>query len=238
MTETYYGQVNQVRSDDAVAQRVEEIAMRGFTVIPGVFDAAELQQWRRRIDEVYATQEEAFGRAALEAMGEQDLCRAPLLYDFGFVELATAPQVLAIVRHMLGDWFILNLQNAVINKPSLRHHQSAWHRDLPHQNFVISRPLAVNALIAIDDFSADTGGTQVLPFTHKVERLPSTAYIQQHQLTVSAEAGSVIVFDTMMFHRAGANSSAAVRRAVNLLYTAPILKQQYDLPRALGERPS
>jgi ectoine hydroxylase-related dioxygenase (phytanoyl-CoA dioxygenase family) len=235
MKESYYGAVDQVRSDDDLARQLEEISVRGFTILPGVFGPGELEAWRHKIDAVYAQQEEEFGRAALEAIQEQDVCRAPLLYDFSFVELATAPRVLAVVRKMLGEWFILNLQNAIINRPSLRHHQSNWHRDLPHQNFVISRPVSVNALIAIDDFSPETGGTQVLPFSHRSERLPSDDYIRGNQLTVAAEAGSVIMFDTMVFHRAGANSSPRERRAVNLLYTAPIIKQQYDLPRALGE---
>jgi ectoine hydroxylase-related dioxygenase (phytanoyl-CoA dioxygenase family) len=235
--ELAYGRIDQTVVADDVARHAEEVAVKGFTIIPGVFDAQALVTWRRRIDEVYARQEEEFGRAALEAMQEQDVCRAPLLYDLSFVELAAAPEVMAVVRHFLGDWFILNLQNAVINRPSLRHHQSSWHRDLPHQNFVISRPLAINGLIAIDTFSAETGGTQVLPFSHKNERLPSDDYIRNNLQTVAAEAGSVIVFDAMLYHRAGSNTSGAVRRAVNLLYTAPIIKQQYDLPRALGDQP-
>lgn len=235
--EITYGRVDQTVAKDELACQVEEVAVKGFTVVPGVFDPSALAEWRRRIDQVYAVQEREFGRAALEEINEQDVCRAPLLYDFRFVELAAADRVLAIVRHFLGDWFILNLQNAVINRPSLRHHQSSWHRDLPHQNFVISRPLAINGLIAVDSFSEATGGTQVLPFSHRSEKLPSDAYIRANLQTVTAEAGSVIVFDAMLFHRAGSNASGADRRAVNLLYTAPIIKQQYDLPRALGERP-
>ena len=45
------------------------------------------------------------------------------------------------------------------------------------------------------------------------------------------------MFDSMLFHRAGANTSTITRRAVNNLYTIPIMKQQYDFPRGLGERP-
>jgi ectoine hydroxylase-related dioxygenase (phytanoyl-CoA dioxygenase family) len=237
MKESSYGRVEQNRCEDEVARHAEEIAVKGYTVLPAVFTPTDLRSWRERIDAVYQLQEQEFGRAALEAIEEQDLARAPLLYDFSFVELAAAPRVLAVVRHFLGEWFILNLQNAVINRPALRHHQSAWHRDLPHQNFVISRPIGINALVAIDDFSAETGGTQLLPFSHKSERLPSDEYIRANLHTVTAEAGSVLVFDPMLFHRAGANASGRVRRGVNLLYTIPIMKQQYDLPRALGDRP-
>jgi hypothetical protein len=98
-----------------VASHAEAIANRGFTVLPELLSSAQLAHWRIRIDEVYLEQERAFGRDALDAIQDADICRAPLLYDFGFVELATHPRILAIIRRLLGDWFILNLQNAIIS---------------------------------------------------------------------------------------------------------------------------
>lgn len=237
MKESFYGRIEQVRADDDVARHAEEIAMRGFTVVPNLFTADELARWREKIDAVYARQEAEFGREALAAIQELDMCRAPLLYDFEFMQLAAHPRILSLVQRLLGDWFILNLQNAIINRPNRKHHQSSWHRDLPYQNWVISRPLAINALLAIDEFSEITGGTHVVPFTHKTEVLPSDAYIEANRVVAAAPAGSAIVFDSMLFHRAGGNTSQIIRRAVNHLYTVPILKQQYDFPRALGERP-
>ena len=237
MKESSYGRVEQTQVGDEVARYAEEISVRGFTIIPGLFPPAELAGWRKKIDSVYREQEAEFGRDALIAIQELDMCRAPLLYDFEFMRLATHPLVLSVVKRFLGDWFILNLQNAIINRPNRVHHQSSWHRDLPYQNWVISRPLAISALLAIDEFSEITGGTHVLPFTHKIEGFPSDAYIAANRVVAAAPAGSAIVFDAMLFHRAGANKSQNVRRAVNHLYTTPILKQQYDFPRALGDRP-
>lgn len=237
MKENFYGRIEQTQVADDIARYAEEIAVRGFTIIPDLFLPAELAAWREKIDSVYHQQEVEFGRGALIAIQELDLCRAPLLYNFEFIKLATHPLVLSVVKQFLGDWFILNLQNAIINRPHQLHHQSSWHRDLPYQNWVISRPLAINALLAIDEFSEITGGTHVVPFTHKTEVLPSDAYIAANRVVAAAPAGSAIVFDSMLFHRAGANKSQNIRRAVNNLYTTPILKQQYDFPRALGERP-
>jgi Phytanoyl-CoA dioxygenase (PhyH) len=237
MKESFYGRVEQTEVDNDAARYAEEIAVRGFTVIPDLFSPAELVEWRTKIDGIYSRQEAEFGLDALIAIQELDMCRAPLLYDFEFMRLATHPLVLSVVKLFLGDWFILNLQNAIINRPNQVHHQSSWHRDLPYQNWVISRPLAINALLAIDEFSEITGGTQVVPFTHKTEILPSDAYIAANRIVAAAPAGSAIVFDSMLFHRAGANKSQNIRRAVNNLYSTPILKQQYDFPRALGDRP-
>ncbi|QJW84077.1 phytanoyl-CoA dioxygenase family protein [Ramlibacter terrae] len=205
-------------------------------MMPGLYGEDELQEWRRRVDAVYARREAGFGQQRLAAIGDRDVARAPLLYDFEFTRMAAHPRVLALMQRVLGEWFILNVQNAIINRPSDAHHQAAWHRDLPYQNYVITRPLAISCLVTLDAFSEATGGTQVLPFTHKTEVLPSTAYISKHRLTAAAPAGSAIIFDAMLFHRAGSNGSQQVRRGVNHVYSTPILKQNYDFPRALGAR--
>lgn len=236
MKEKFYGGFQQTIADDEVSRHVEEITVKGFTVMKDLFTPAELKVWRQKIDDTYELQEKEYGREALIAIQELDLCRAPILYDFSFIKLATHPRVLAIVEKILGEWFILNLQNAIINRPGAEHHQSSWHRDLPYQNFVISRPLAINALFAIDEFSEETGGTQLVPFTHNTEILPSDSYIDNNRIVADVPAGSAIVFDAMLFHRAGENRSRIIRRAVNHLYTVPIIKQQYDFSVALKER--
>lgn len=236
MKEKSYGSFRQITVHDDVDRHAEEISLKGFTIVTGLFTNGELETWRDKIDKVYAEQEAAYGRDRLERIQEVDMCRMPLRYDFDFIQMATHSRVLEVVERILGDWFILNLQNAIINRPGTHHHQSSWHRDLPYQNFVISQPLAINALFAIDDFSPETGGTQVVPFTHRTEILPSDDYIEANRIVASAPAGSAILFDSMLFHRAGNNTSPIVRRAVNHLYTKPIIKPQYDFPRALGEQ--
>jgi ectoine hydroxylase-related dioxygenase (phytanoyl-CoA dioxygenase family) len=229
-----YGAFAQNPVNDEIDLHVEDIAIKGFTIVKNAVSSTELPSWRDKIDSIYEQQEREYGRDALMAIQELDVCRAPILYDFDFLKLATNDRVLGIVRKILGDWFILNLQNSIINRPNTDHHQRSWHRDLPYQNWVISRPLALNALYAIDDFTEQTGGTHVVPFTHKTEILPSDSYIENNLAVANAPAGSVIVFDSMLFHRAGANVSGNIRRAVNHLYTTPIFKQQYDFPRALA----
>jgi ectoine hydroxylase-related dioxygenase (phytanoyl-CoA dioxygenase family) len=231
-----YGVSERTHVADDVASAAEEIKLKGYCIFPELFSADSMASWREKIDRVYAVQEEEFGREALAAIRELDLCRAPLLYDFSFIELASHPTILKVARHILGDWIILHLQNAIINRPSIEHHQASWHRDLPHQNWVISRPLALSALVAIDNFSATTGCTRLVPFSHRSEAMPSEEYTAANAIDFEAPAGSVILFDSMLFHRAGSNRSGNVRRAVNHMYTVPILKQQYDFAQNLGSR--
>jgi ectoine hydroxylase-related dioxygenase (phytanoyl-CoA dioxygenase family) len=212
----------------------EEILINGYTVVEDVIQEAQLPEARKRIDEVYARQaEEVGGEQKLGQINDALVGRCLLAYDEFFLEFATNAKVHRIVASLLGEYFTLLQQNAVINAPTGKHFQTAWHRDLAYQHYVSSKPLAISALYCIDDFSEVSGGTYVLPGTHKMEPFPSAAFIKTHEKTITAKAGSALVFDSMTYHRGGFNSSQGLRRGVNHLFGLPFIKQQISFPKSL-----
>ncbi len=221
-----------------IDRRVEELRIQGYTVISNVLRDDELVSIRKKIDEIYQLQvQEMNGEENLERINDSNNARCLLAYDDIFLtRVAGNPLVLEVVKAVLGEYFILMLQNGVVNMPLQAKKPNAWayHRDLNYQHFTSSRPLSISALFCIDDFSEETGGTYVLPFTHKFESCPSVEYIKQHETAMSAKAGSVIVFDSMMYHRSGKNSSPNVRRAINNMYVLPFMKQQINIPAMLN----
>ena len=146
------------------------------------------------------------------------------------------PRALALARELLGNYIVLMQQNGVINPPRQSHTQLSYHRDLPYQHFVSSRPLAIGALFCIDPFRVENGATVVIPASHRMEAFPSPEVAAQLSTPVTAEPGSFLVFDAMLFHRGGANLSDGPRRAVNHVFSVPIIAQQISLPDALGGR--
>ena len=213
---------------------IEEIRISGYSVVPQVLTEAELQVIRLKLDEIYQLQvKEIGGEGRLGEINESNLVRLLLAYDDYFLGPAINPTIRAIVEGLLGDYYIIGQQNGIINLPDLENYQSSWHRDLSYQHFVSTRPLAISALFCIDEFSEETGGTYVLPASHKIEACPSHEFILKNQQCVSAAAGSVLVFDSMLYHRAGYNRSKFTRRGLNHLYTMPFVKQQISIPEAL-----
>jgi ectoine hydroxylase-related dioxygenase (phytanoyl-CoA dioxygenase family) len=222
-----YGVVEQEVAGDALAEHVESIRLSGYTVLHGAVATSEVADLGSRLDAVLARQADEFGGSArLAAIGDALTARCPLAYDEVFLRLATNETVLALCRRLLGDYVVLLQQNGVVNPSRQAHTQTAYHRDLPYQHFVSSRPLAISALFCIDPFRGSTGATMMLPGSHKMEAFPSAAVRGRFETTVEAPAGSFIVFDAMVFHRAGENVSGAPRRAVNHVYGVPILTQQ------------
>lgn len=211
----------------------EDIRIKGFTILKGVLDSEKVEVIRDLMDGCYAKQELEFGKEALIEINELDLLRAPLQYDERFIDLIRGNRILYLVTKILGEVFSLHLQNGVINRPDRPHHQSSWHRDLPYQEFTSSKPLALSVFYCIDKFTPETGSTLVLPYSHKETGFPSNDFVEAHELQILAEAGDVLVFDSMVYHRAGYNSSDIIRRGINNVFVVPIIKQQIDLPLLL-----
>ncbi len=215
----------------------EEVTCLGFAAVDSGYPPERVAEIASAFDAVQRRYVESFGEASLREIDEHNGIRLPLAFDERFIELATNPRVLELVERLMRNKFILNQQNGIINPPGETYNQGIWHRDLPYQHFVSSRPLAINALYCVDDFTADNGATFVLPGSHTHEACPSDEFVERNATQVSARAGTFIVINGMTYHRGGANKTLARRRAVNHLYSTAFIKQQIDIPSALGDRP-
>lgn len=229
-----YGILRRRELVDDLDGHVEEVDVVGFTVIDSGLDAAALDRLRDGADRLHRAQAEAMAAGGFEP--DRDIVRCPLAEDDQFLEVATLPAVLDIARRLLGDTAVLLQQNAIFNQPAVEQYQSRWHRDLPYQHFTASDRMAISVLLCVDDFTAETGGTVVLPGSHLFEEFPSTRLVKAREEGIEAKAGSLIVMDAMLYHRTGANSSPKVRRGINHVIGRPFLVQQIDIPRQLNGR--
>jgi ectoine hydroxylase-related dioxygenase (phytanoyl-CoA dioxygenase family) len=234
--ESQYGIVNQTDVKSIEGVHLEEYRNQGFTILKDFLVESELVDLRSELDRIYKLQEEEFTKEGLKIIDEEFLARALLCYSDAYLNVARHTELLKYVEEILGSYFLIGLQNGIINMPNQRHHQSSWHRDLPYQNWVSSHSLACNMFICLDVFNEETGGTFVLPGSHKLVEMPSNEFVEKHKVQVVANPGSIVFFDSMLFHKAGYNSSSQIRRGVNIMYNRAILRQQIDLPKMLNGR--
>jgi len=74
-----------------------------------------------------------------------------------------------------------------------------------------------------------------LPASHRQELFPSDRFAEAEAVTITAPAGSFIVLDCMVFHSGGINMTDRRGARSIQVYSIPLLRQQIDLPDALGE---
>lgn len=148
------------------------------------------------------------------------LSRSPV-----FVDLAEHPVALGLLRSVLGWPMLLGNLSGNITGPG----GAAGHLH-PDQIFVPEpwphQPQGANAAWCLDDFTADNGATRFVPGSHLLNRMP-TASDAPESVPMEAPAGSLVVFDSRLWHQTGANRTADQRRAAVFgWYTRPIYRQQ------------
>ncbi|MEM7410967.1 MAG: phytanoyl-CoA dioxygenase family protein [Myxococcota bacterium] len=231
----FYGVLPQTELGSELDRHLEELSVLGFTVIEDVIPEPDLVDLRTRLDAIYVQQqEEVEPEFTLPDVQEENQVRAPLCYDDRFVDMARHERILQVIQASLGRYFLIQLQIGIINAPDTENRQSVWHRDLLYQDYTSSKPLSVSAMICLDDFNEETGGTKIVPHSHRLERMPSWEFIEKTAVTPNAKAGSVTIMDSMAIHMAGFNSSGAIRRGLNTIYCCGLFKQQVSLPTQLA----
>jgi ectoine hydroxylase-related dioxygenase (phytanoyl-CoA dioxygenase family) len=235
--EESYGVFKSYSNQSNVEKAIESVKRVGYAVLESGFTSGEIGQISFNFDEVYDAYCAKHSMETLSNIDEQNTIRALFTQPLSdFLKIATNNNLLGVVNGLISGRYVLNQQNGIINPSMKRYNQGCWHRDLPYQSFTSSRPLAINALFCLDEFTSKNGGTFVLPGSHLFETFPSDSYLQENAIQISADAGSYIILDCMLFHSGGVNKSDSPRRAINQVFTIPYFKQQINLPAILENR--
>lgn len=106
------------------------------------------------------------------------------------------------------------------------------HRDI--RSFSCSLPLMLNTLLFLDDFTPENGATWLMDGGHLYKGKPSDDEFNKYAFQITGKSGSVAVWNSNLWHRAGVNTTDKPRRSVTPELTKPFIKQGYDYPRVLG----
>lgn len=136
------------------------------------------------------------------------------------------------IRDFLGGNYILNGINGVINTKKSKSYIQNIHRDV--RTFSSESKFMIQMIIVLDDFTIFNGATHFLSGSHKLDIKPDEKHFKAFAKQAIAKKGSIILFDSNIWHAGGINFTRKQRRALTLGFTKPYIKQQFDYPRFLG----
>ncbi len=214
----------------------------GIVVLAGAFDDPwVIDQATRQFEAIISAQRAAGGAAGdhFAAAGQNDriwnaleklALRAPAVFADYYANHLLA----AVCRAWLGPGYQVTSTINVVNPGGAA--QSA-HRDY-HLGFAaelqaarypahvhrLSPMLTLQGAVAHTDMQAETGPTMYLPHSHKYlpgylawRRPEFGEYFETHHVQLPLRKGDAVFFNPAVFHAAGANRTADVRRMANLL---------------------
>lgn len=138
----------------------------------------------------------------------------------------------AQIRHFLKGNYILNSLGAVINLKGDMPYVQNIHRDL--RSFTGEYKVMIQMMVILDDFTLENGATYLLSGSHKLEERPTDEYFYKNADRAVVKKGSIIMFDSNLWHATGKNNTDGKRRTLTMAFTRPFFKPQLDYPRSLG----
>jgi ectoine hydroxylase-related dioxygenase (phytanoyl-CoA dioxygenase family) len=211
--------------DDSVRERLDR---DGYAALPGVLSAEQLELIRARLDELLAAEGD---KAGLEVHQEQgtdrlaDLVNKDPMFDVCF----TDPRLLASVAHVLPDFKLSSLNfRAALPGSGLQELHAEGGPVTELDQFQVC-----NSLWLVDDFTTENGPTRVVPGSHLYGKKPGDVMSDKRaphpdEVLVTAPAGTVVVFNSHLWHGGTVNRTSRSRRAMHGYFTRRANGQQLD----------
>jgi ectoine hydroxylase-related dioxygenase (phytanoyl-CoA dioxygenase family) len=233
---------------DAHAATLRE---RGYSIIPDFLSPAQLRRVRAGLAPFLGRHD---GRNNFEGYQTE---RVYTLVARGkvFERIVEDARVMALCDRFLKPGYLLTASQAICIRPGETpqpiHTDDAFYT-LPRPR----PPISLSTIVAVDAFTADNGGTEVIPGSHAWddERIaglydhgldadaPVNPALERELRTVAMPAGACVVFLGTLLHRGGANRSAAPRLAFSNQYCEPWARTQENfflgIPPRLARRMS
>ena len=217
--------VTEATLDAEIAERLDR---DGYAPLPGILDAAQLEAIRARLAELLAVEGD---QAGLEVHQEAGTDRLADLVNKGemFRPCFTDPRLLACIAHVLGDFKLSSLNfRAALPGQGRQNLHTDWGGPVEPGAYQVC-----NSIWLLDDFTADNGATRVVPGSHRfgnVPRLDLTDPAAPHadEVLVTSPAGTVVVFNSHLWHGGTQNRSGRPRRALHSYFTRREHGQQLD----------
>jgi phytanoyl-CoA hydroxylase len=217
-------------TDDAALYREN-----GYVLVPGVFDAADVEEMREAIARILENVEgTAHDRdhtwrgdhidedelRTLQVKGFHDLP----YHDAVFTRMVAQPSIVEVLTSLIGPNVQLHHTKMLV-KPPEKGAPFPMHQDYPY--FPHERHSVLAASIHLDDTDEENGCLHVVPGSHKFGPLEAHGesktvdYPLESGTPCPAAAGDVLFFNYLTIHGSGTNRSTRPRRNVLFQYRDP-----------------
>jgi ectoine hydroxylase-related dioxygenase (phytanoyl-CoA dioxygenase family) len=193
----------------------------GYTIIEDFMDAARLAEVRRVLGFYLGSHS---GRNPFEGHSTE---RVYTLVARGrvFWDIALDARVLALCDRFLLPGCLLTASQAICIRPGEQP------QDLHYDDnfYTVPRPrpmISISTIAAVDAFSAENGGTEVIPGSHLWGEDWRARAAAAKPIALAIPAGACVAFSGTFVHRGGGNRTKAPRLALSNQYCQPWARQQ------------
>ena len=187
---------------------VAELKTDGIVVVNDVYSSEQCDEFRDILDRAVAK------RRSIQSYCGDDTNQVLDNYftdDPSLLELLYQPITDKVMRRMIDDDYVLispsarNRRLVVDGKFGKKTSGHGWHTDsrFTQGGRGFEPSLCYMAVVLIDDFACDNGATHFIRGSHKLYQRPEDRDADLDYENMVGKAGSVVIFDTALWHRVG-----------------------------------
>ncbi len=221
-----------VRDDTLSEAEKQQLDRDGFLPLTDVLAAEHLAALQARVDALMRAEGEEAGTEFHQEAGTErlsDLVNKGDVFDVCY----THPRVLASIAHVLSADFKLSSLNYRAALPGHGHQalHADWSQPVPAGGFRVC-----NSIWLLDGFTPENGPTRLVPGSHQRgtlprDEMPDPAAPHPDQVLLEAPAGTVVIFNSHLWHGGTVNRTALRRRALHSYFCRRSERQQLDQQR-------
>ena len=217
-------------------RQLQELDGQGYTLIPDFLSGAQLDTVNRLYDAMLGSHR---GRNNFEGNRTERIYTLVARHRV-FQDIVEDRRILTLCDALFQPNYLLTASQAIVISPGET--PQPWHTDDSFYPLPRPRPMvSLSTIVAVEDFTADNGGTEVIPGSHRwsdeqiaggyhsgdAETDPGYASrLEGMAVPVQMPAGACLVFAGTLLHRGGANHSGGTRRAFSNQYCQPWARTQ------------
>jgi ectoine hydroxylase-related dioxygenase (phytanoyl-CoA dioxygenase family) len=209
----------------------QEIQERGYVVFEDVVDQNLLSKLQNDLQAAEQICHDIQVKNGIDA-GMGGTVHHLLATGESFLEYLRCGYFYEEIQGFFGGNFIVNSYGGVLNRKDIQSYVQNVHRDV--RSYTKDYRMMLNLLVMLDDFTLENGATYLLAGSHLQPEKPSDEFFLAHADRAVGKAGSLLFFDSRVWHATGKNTTDTVRRALTLTLTPPYFKQQMDYSRTIG----
>lgn len=214
-----------MESDVKIDTLTDSVREKGFCLVENVVPEERCAEIRERLLAVIDRQR---APTAPERVG---FVPSVINYDQSFAPYLADPRLMKISKSLLGENLRISFTSVIANEPG--NARGGWHADWPfNQNNAGHIPAPypdaifhLTTLWMISPFSQQNGGTLVIPGSHRQSSNPTHSdhevgigQVVPSEINVTGRAGSVLLFDSRLWHSTSPNHTDQPRVALAVRY--------------------
>ena len=211
------------------AEEIQQLDEQGYLPLYNILSQDQIMAFRNRLDEITLAEGELAGTEVHQEAGTNRLSNL-IDKDPMFDICYSHPRVLAAMNHVLSSDFKLSSLNSRASLPGegLQALHADWGEAVEADNYQVC-----NSIWLLVDFTTKNGATRVVPGTHRSGQHPSKVLDDPKaphpdEIQLTAPAGTVVIFNSHIWHGGTVNHSDAPRYALHSYFCRRHQPQQLD----------